>query len=153
MHEPSELATPSAAPAARSREAGQHPDDLEKEADWLHRCVFGTGLAPHVAERYVAAHAHLHLATDVDVARIVERQLDAEAIEFFLRRRAPGNALTQKLRTLLYLVEIEADHYRHFVRHEGSFWSSLPWLVLSPLRSVLKLVKGRWLARRHHVTA
>lgn len=129
------------------------PTELRREADWLHRCVFGNEVPPRVADRYVAAHAHLGIVQGVDVARIVERRLDAEAIEFWLRRRRPDNALTQKLRTLLYLVEIEADYYPLFVRHQGSLWSSLPWLVLCPLRSAFKLCRGHWLARRHHVAA
>lgn len=124
---------------------------MRSEADWLHENLFGSHIDERIAARYVAAHQHLQLADGVDVARIVTQRLDAEAIELYARRRDPNNPLTQKLRTLLYLVEIDKRYYDHFVRHEGSFWTSLPWLVWSPMRSLCKLVKGRFLARRHDV--
>ncbi|MFN3244062.1 MAG: hypothetical protein ACE37K_21325 [Planctomycetota bacterium] len=137
-----------------SPRAAADPTDAESlraEADWLHVNLFGGPIEQRLADRYVAAHQHLELRSGVDVERIVARRLDAEAIEFYARRRNPANPLTQKLRTLLYLAEIEARYYRHFVRHEGSFWSSLPVLVWSPFRSAFKLLKGRFQARRHHV--
>ena len=127
------------------------PDQLRAEAAWLHQCLFGAPPPPHVTERFVAAHAVLRLAGGIDVQRIVARRLDAEAIELWARRRDPLNPLTQKLRTLLYLVEIEAPYYHHFVRHRGGFWSALPWLVFCPLRSLGKLARGALLARRHGV--
>jgi len=137
-----------------SQSAAPQPTDaglLRAEAEWLHRNLFGEAIDERIASRYVAAHEHLQLTDGVDVGRVVERRLDAEAIEFYARRRTPDNPLTQKLRTLLYLVEIDARYYDRFVRHQGSFWSSLPWLICSPLRSAWKLVKGRWQARRHDV--
>ncbi|MFO1078876.1 MAG: hypothetical protein U1E73_14230 [Planctomycetota bacterium] len=124
---------------------------LAAEAVYLHRCLFAFPIGERTVERYVRAHDYLQLAPGVDVARIVERRLDAEAIEFWLRRRSPHNALTQKLRTLLYLVEIDARYYGSFVRDRGSFASAAPWLVLSPVRSLGKLWKGRRQARRHDV--
>jgi hypothetical protein len=125
---------------------------LDAEARHLHGCLFpGRPLADHVAARYVRAHDHVRFAADVDVARIVQQRLDAEAIEYWLRRRRPVNGLTQRLRTLLYLLEIEAPYYRDFVRDRGSLVSALPALVTAPLRSVWKLLKGSRLARRHHV--
>lgn len=124
---------------------------LAAEARHLHGCLFTRPVPERVVERYVQAHAHLSLAVDVDVRRIVERRLDAEALEFFLRRRRPANALTQKLRTLLYLLEIEGPYYGEFVRDRGTALGSVPWLLLAPLRSGYKLLKGALLARRHHV--
>jgi hypothetical protein len=125
---------------------------LAAEARHLHACLFpGRALADRIAARYVRAHDHVRFASDVDVARIVQHHLDAEAIEYWLRRRRPGNGLTQRLRTLLYLVEIEAPYYRDFVRDRGSFVSALPALIAAPLRSAWKLLKGSRQARRHHV--
>ena len=124
---------------------------LEAEGRWLHRCVFGSAISEATLARYVAAHRHLDLARDVDVAKVVRLKLDAEAIELFARRRHPRNVLTQKLRTLLYLVEIDARYYDLFVRHQGTLWSCLAWFVVCPIRSAWKLLKGRWQALRYDV--
>ena len=143
--------TPEPAPRPEDPASDPDPRDLSAEARYLHSCLFAFPIPDSVLERYVAAHEHLEFREDVDLSRVIDRRLDAEAIEFFLRRRSPQNALTQKLRTLLYLVEIEAEYYSHFVRDEGSLLTSLPGLLLSPLRSACKLLKGAFQTRRHHV--
>lgn len=144
MREPTMASAPPDPPPSRSDAAA-----LVAEAAHLHRCLFRRPLDERIAARYVRAHDHVQFARGVDVTRIVERRLDAEAIEYWLRRRQPANALTQKLRTLLYLLEIEAPYYRHFVRDRGTLLGSLPWLLLAPPRSFYKLVKGALLVRRH----
>ena len=128
-----------------------HADALRAEASYLHRCLFSFPVSERIVERYVQAHGALELATDVDVARIVERQLDAEALEFLARRRSPSNSLTQKLRVLLYLAEIEPDYYDAFARDRGTFWSAIPTLACAPFRTAYKLLRGKWQSWRHDV--
>jgi hypothetical protein len=129
---------------------------LAEEAGHLYRCLFGRSPSQRIVDRYVEAHGYLQLeggddALGVDMAKIVCEGLDAEAIEFYLRRRNPKNILTRKLRALLYLVEIEAEHYADFAEERGSRLRALPCFVWAPLRSWLKLGRGRRQVRRHHV--
>jgi hypothetical protein len=44
----------------------------------------------------------------VDVALLVDRNLDAEAIEFFLRSRQRKNTLTSKIWACAYFLEVQA---------------------------------------------
>ncbi|PIE22542.1 MAG: hypothetical protein CSA62_11820 [Planctomycetota bacterium] len=129
---------------------------MTAEASYLYRCLFGRAPSERIVERYADAHGHLQLeggdeVLGADVAQIVREQLDAEAIEYYLRRRDPQNVLTRKNRTLLYLVEIEAEHYADFAEERGSLLRALPSFALAPLRSWIKLRRGRRQARRHHV--
>jgi hypothetical protein len=137
--------TPDDARAATER------DRLAREGRYLHECLFGRPIPEHVLARYVDAHDHLDFARDVDLERIVTRRLDPEALEYCLRRRSPRNALTQKVRTLSYLLEIERDYYGVFVRDRGTLWSALPAFVIAPVRSIWKLAKGHLQLRMHRV--
>ena len=130
---------------------------MASECSYLYRGLFGRAPSAHVVERYVAAHAILDLEPrvgepEIDTSALVRAGLDAEAIEFRLRRRDPQNALTRKLRTLLYIAEIEPENYRFFVRDSGRLWSSIPDFLWAPVRSLWKLWRGgRQLRRLHHV--
>jgi hypothetical protein len=83
------------------------------------------------------------------IACIVERGLDAEAIEFALRRRSRGSELTRKLQILSYLAESRAPYLDQFVNLKPSRLRAWTTLVTATLGAVWKLCKGEYLIRRH----
>lgn len=125
--------------------------DLEEEARFLLVSLFPKPVDSAIVEHYVAAHRQLFAerVTSPLVSRIVAQRLDAEAIEYALRRRKTGQDLTRKLQILTYLAEVHPAYYHDFVntktRHAGAIIS----LALNALRSSWKLAKGELLIRRH----
>jgi hypothetical protein len=75
--------------------------------------------------------------------------LDAEAVEFALRRRGTGRELTVKLQILCYLVEVRSAYLSEFVNTESCRPRAMVDLLGATVRSVWKLLKGEYLIRRH----
>ena len=125
--------------------------DLAAEARFLHTALFAQAVDPAVVERYVEAHRLLFAGDPPSplVATIVERRLDAEAIEYALRRRNVGRELTRKLQILCYLAEARAAYQHEFFNRKERRARAVLALVGAALRSAWKLVKGEALVRRH----
>ena len=83
------------------------------------------------------------------VAKVVARKLDAEAVEFALRRRGQGRELARKMQILCYLVEVRPEYFDEFVNTESSRRRAWAALAGATLRSAWKLLKGEYLIRRH----
>ncbi len=130
-------------------------DALKREAHYLHDVLFGTPLPEVLEEHYVKAHAHVFSDASarlwVDVQRIVEQRLDAEAIELVLRRRTPRNLLTQKLQMMSYLAEGRREYYTRFISEESQWVWAFVRMGWGTFRTAWKLLKGLYLVRRHHV--
>jgi len=126
-------------------------EDLAAEARFLHAALFARAVDPAIVERYVDAHRLLFTGepTSPLVSRIVERRLDAEAIEYALRRRKAGRELTRKLQILCYLAEARAAYQPEFFNRKERPSQAILALVAAALRSAWKLVKGEALVRRH----
>jgi hypothetical protein len=124
-----------------------------EEARHLHACLFRAPLDAVTAARYEAALCEMNAAGSPVVARVVARRLDAEAVEFALRRRGSlgdqGRDLARRMQILCYLVEVQPAYFGEFVNAENS--RSRAWAALAgaTLRSAWKLVKGEYLVRRH----
>lgn len=124
-------------------------DTLRAEARWLHAALLGTPCPAEVEAAYLAAHDH-YCQGDQDsplLAAIVERRLDAEAVELALRHRNP--VLSRKCRILVYLLEARPDSYPRLVNpapRRLEAWWALGW---AGARTVWKRLKGEWLVRRH----
>lgn len=127
------------------------PACLEDEARYLHDCFFSVPLDPSVVARYAAAHHELFPGDRPSplVSRVVERKLDAEAVEFALRRRGAGRELTVKIQILCYLVEVRSDYLSEFVNMESRRARGAAELAGMTLQAAWKLVKGEYLVRRH----
>ena len=125
--------------------------DLAAEARYLHAALFSRPADPAIIERYVDAHLLLfaHEPSSRVVAAIVERRLDAEAIEFALRRRRAGRELTRKLQILCYLAEVRAAYEHEFVNRHTRPARAILALAAAAIRSAWKLLKGEVLVRRH----
>jgi hypothetical protein len=125
--------------------------ELREEARRFHAALFGEEVPAELEEAYVRAHRYYcrEQTDEVDIATIVARKLDVEALELVLRRKRP--TLTRKLRLLLYLAEVRPSCYRRFVNEDDRplrAWLSLGGAVL---RTGFKYFKGRFLLRRHRL--
>jgi hypothetical protein len=100
---------------------------LSEEARHLHGCLFHRPLDAVVMARYQAAlEVGYALACPSEVnssaqviSTVVARRLDAEAVEFALRRRGMGRELARRLQILCYLVEVRPDYLSEFVNLEA----------------------------------
>jgi hypothetical protein len=118
---------------------------LQAEADRLHRVLFGRSAPDSVRRQYARVIGRSPLA-DVprcDVAKLIERGVDLEAVEAALRRRSPLNSLTQRFHVLCYLVEVRPEYFTWFVSERSSFGRGVLALGVETLRSLYKTAKGR----------
>lgn len=127
-----------------------------EEARHLHACLFRAPLDAVVVARYEAAQQQMGLAASSLTAAVVTRRLDAEAVEFALRRRGKGADLTRRLQILCYLVEVRRDYLAEFVNlgspaNPGSVRSAWAALLAATLRSGWKRLKGEYLVRRYEL--
>jgi hypothetical protein len=124
---------------------------LSQEASHFHACLFHRPADAATIERYAAAHRHWFADESASrlVTRIVERRLDAEAIEFALRRRGTGRELTRKLQIVCYLVEVRAAYLTQFINLETSRSKAWAALVRATCGALWKLSKGEYMVRRH----
>jgi hypothetical protein len=124
---------------------------LAEEARFLHACLFAQPLDQSVIARYQAAHEQLFPGEEPSaaVARVVSRRLDAEAVEFALRRRGAGGQLTRKMQVLCYLVEVRSAYLPEFVNLEPGRARAILGLAGETARAFWKLIKGEYLVRRH----
>jgi hypothetical protein len=119
----------------------------------LHACLFRVPLDAVTVARYEAALREMGAAGSPVVARVVARRLDAEAVEFALRRRGllgdPARALARRMQILCYLVEVQPAYFGEFINAEKTRCRAWAALTGAASRSVWKLVKGEYLVRRH----
>jgi len=125
--------------------------DLAAEARYLYAALFPRQPDPLVVERYCEAHRLLFPDRPASplVARIVERRLDAEAIEYALRRQPEGRELTRKLQILSYLAETRPAGQDEFVNRRDRRGVAMLAVAGAALRSAWKRLKGELLVRRH----
>ena len=140
--------------------ADQRPS-LAEEARYLHACLFRAPLDAVTVARYEAALREMAVASSPVVVRVVARRLDAEAVEFALRRRGLwgdprggargdlGGELARRMQILCYLVEVQPAYLGDFVNAERSRGHAWAALLGATLRSAWKLAKGEYLVRRH----
>jgi hypothetical protein len=123
---------------------------LAEEARYLHACLFRAPLDAVTVARYEAALQVRHaLACPSVVSKVVARRLDAEAVEFALRRRGQAGDLARRMQILCYLVEVQPAYLGEFVNLESSRGRAWAALLGATLRSAWKLAKGEYLVRRH----
>jgi hypothetical protein len=126
--------------------------DLRRvEIQYLCRTIFGVEPSSATVCRYVQFHdiyrTSLLTQKQIDVALLVGRKLDAEAIEFFLRTRQRRNVLTSKIWACAYFLEVQAVEDPASVprlkrRKSNSAVTVMLTLGRLSLRTALKWVKG-----------
>lgn len=121
---------------------------LIREVDLLHRQIFGRVAPPGLVQHYVRAHAELADLTEASqqeirtVRIVVERGLDASAIEPWLRSRPTTHLLTRKLLLVAYLAECDAEH-PEFRRQVTGRVRGFMQLGRSSALGVMHLLRGR----------
>jgi hypothetical protein len=124
---------------------------LAKEARYFHACLFHRPADDATIERYAAAHRQW-FADDAPsplIARILSHSLDAEAVEFALRRRGRGRELTRKLRIVCYVVEARAAYMNEFVNLRASRPRAWGALTAATVAALWKACQGEYTVRRH----
>ena len=123
---------------------------LAAEAHYLHSCLFRSPPDDRTVQRYLAAHRQLFFGQASNhVARVIERKLDAEAVEFALRRRGAGVELTRKLQIICYLAEVRARYLGYFINQRRSRAAAWVAVALAALSAPWKLAKGEYTIRRN----
>jgi SAM-dependent methyltransferase len=124
---------------------------LAEEARHFHACLFHRTPDALTVERYQSAHRNLFPddTPSPAITRIVNHRLDAEAIEFALRRHDAGRQLTRKLQVVSYLAESRAPYLNQFVNLETSRPRAWARLAAATLAAAWKRCKGEYLIRRH----
>lgn len=129
--------------------------DLLEEADFIHRRLFRAAAPPEVCRQYAAAHEHVlrheSAARAVDLGKILQGNLNVEAVEFYLRMRYGENRLTQKLQILNYLVEIRPQYWSLFANQREGFVLALLSLCWAACRSMALFAQGGFLCWRHEI--
>jgi hypothetical protein len=135
-------------------------DTLHLEIAFIFREIFDVNAQQEAIAAYSCFHtvygASLLTRKGVNMTKVLNRRLDVEAIEFFLRTRYPGNLLTCKLWACAYLYEAQegvAPRGRIQVRL-GRLTSPLLCLVMLTWfggRSALKWLKGGLQVYWHHL--
>jgi len=127
---------------------------LEAEADYLHRALFGTVAPEPVRRLYVQLlrGASLAAVPRCEIATLMARGVDLEAVELALRRRNPVNSLTQRFHALCYLVEARPEYFDRFVNEQQRFTGGFACVAVHAVRSMYKLLKGCALLRIHNVS-
>lgn len=125
-----------------------------READYLHRHLFGGPAPEALREAYVQARDTLFPGDlerpAVDMVTLIERRLDPQAIELYLRLRLGGpSTLTQRIHVLLYLAELHPDHLSRFVLARPARPRAWVGLVWTGLVASYQLGKG-WLQVTRH---
>ena len=143
-----------------SRIAPGQSDTLQLEIAFIFREIFDVNAQQQAIAAYSCFHTvyHASLSTRkaVNMTKVLNRRLDLEAIEFFLRTLYPRNLLTCKLWACAYLYEAQegvAPRGRIQARL-GRITSPLPCLGILAwfgFRSVVKLLKGGFQVYRHHL--
>lgn len=130
-----------------------NPRHLEKEIQYFYHEIWGRDPDSITIERYINAHEKLNLIHDrkqqdmIDL--ILDRKLNAEAIEFFLRTKNQNNLLTRKWVILFFLSECISDNYeRFFISRKASFRGWIR-IVFALLHTATSYLRGWWLVRRY----
>lgn len=126
---------------------------LLREAQFLHRLLFGTEAPPELTEHYAQAHQFIRLSGSdqhfMTVRTVIDLGLDAEAVELALRSRPGRHPLRQKMHILTYLAEADCRYYHLFINDTPSFAKALLILAAQVVRTAGKLVKGKLLVWRY----
>jgi hypothetical protein len=130
-------------------------DDLEREAFFLCKCFFSADPGPQLVDRYVAAHTVIPIARSENsialMHTLLEKKLNAEAVEYVLRLKNPDNVLTWKVQILHYLCEAERKHWQDFYTQSDSVTRGIISLTWSFSRTIKLWLQGNFILRRHHL--
>jgi hypothetical protein len=126
-------------------------DDLKSEIRFFFSEIFKLTPREETITLYLRFHStyrtDLLRKKQIQVKKIMARDLDLEAIEYFLRFRYPRNVVSSKLWLCAYLCEaqegaVPASDYQNGIRLNTSPFHCLVILGWFALRSSMKWLKG-----------
>ena len=119
---------------------------LRLEAQYLHHHLFGREPTQIVIEDYIRAHSGIPELSRFDqrqirtMQTILEKSLDALAIEVWLRGKKTRHLLSCKLLLVSYLSESDACH-PEYSRHSHNI--RLGSLLITGCHTLFRLIRGR----------
>jgi hypothetical protein len=122
-------------------------DSLRTEAKYLYYQLFQRVSSSQFLELYVKAHIESESLMDLPqselahVQTILQKKLDAVAIEPWLRKAMRLHALSSKLLLVSYLSECDSMNQEYSRQHPSGSLSILKIIILS-LKSFFRLTRG-----------
>ena len=121
-----------------------------REARYLFTTIFRSEAPSEVITRYNAAQRNELLnGTWINIDAIIERHLDAEAIEFASRRLK--TILSQKMHIMCYVAESSSSLMSEFINSRSCRTRAFAELGIAGVRSAWKLVYGTYLIKRFNL--
>lgn len=120
---------------------------LEKECGHLYSCFFRREVSEGLVREYVRAHGELAALREyapeeaATLEKIVEKGLNAAAIEPWLRRKGTRHALTRKLMLIAYLAESGGGH-EEFARQPSGRPGGWAVMLRAGVRGAVDLARG-----------
>lgn len=122
---------------------------LKSEGKYLHQCLFRREAPAPLIINYLEVHAAMPELNEGAVAqqrtldRIVEKKLDATAIEPWLRTKSRRHLLSSKLLLLAYLAECDGQHseFQRQSRGRRRFVLDGGMAVFTALRGLLSKIR------------
>lgn len=120
---------------------------LEKECRHLYSCFFRREAPEGLVREYVRAHGELASLREyapeeaATLEKIVEKELNAAAIEPWLRRKGNRHALTRKLMLIAYLAESGGGH-EEFARRPSGHPGGWAVMLEAGVRGAVDLARG-----------
>ena len=132
---------------------------LRRQADYLHRRLLGRPAPDDMASEHARAVRTLFYdptkpplpAVPVNLERLVDRNLDPEAVELYVRLRHGTNELGRRLHVLLYLIEIHPDTFAVLTLSKSAPVRAWTSLIGAGLKLPYLVIKGFFQCRRHRL--
>lgn len=122
-------------------------DRLAREAQFIHRKLFHGRPSAEALEHYRKAHEVLKIPRTELLEKIIDKNLDMEAIEFVLRKK--NRILTQKILLMCYFAELDPVSVRYFIAEKNNWFGGGCALVFHVLRTIYKFFVGKYLVFRY----
>ena len=128
---------------------------LDRQVEHFFHALFGEEVPQSIKARYRDAHQHMFERSCQNethtVEVVVQEQLDAGAVESFLRRKGTPHLLTMKMQLLIYLSELSPTYCDLFVNQTDSRFRALAAIITSSLKWPYCLIKGAYLTWRYEL--
>ena len=130
-------------------------NNLKLEYSYIVKSIFHENLYDEKVESlYIESHKYLLNNFIINVLNvkldiIIEKKLNFEAIEFFLRLKNKNNILTIKTNIILYIMESQKQYVDLFVNNQNKFLLTFLQLSIATLKSIFLAFQGYYLVRRY----
>lgn len=128
----------------------QHLYETETRA--IYRALFGRAIPPILIQRFLPVIERLNAAVGADELasyyRIIEAQVDLEALEMAGRLTGRQPLLTRKMQAMVALAETLPQNQRFYVNQRSSFVAGAAAMAWAAAHTARQAARGLWLLRR-----